>query len=165
MEVKKCTHCAVNLDVLKTKKQIIGRFDVVDLPKMDLFGLDAKVDTGAFTSAIHYHHAEVIVKDGKKVLHFTLLDPTHPEYNDKDFYFDTFTTREIKNSFGQSEERYIIETDITLFGKNYVTEFSLSDRGSLKFPILLGRKLLQKDFVVDVSKTNLSYKQKTNLTE
>ena len=35
---------------------------------MDLFGLSAKVDTGAFTSAIHFHHAEVIQKDGKECL-------------------------------------------------------------------------------------------------
>jgi hypothetical protein len=146
---------------LKNTKQTIGRFDTVDLPQMDLFGLSAKVDTGAFTSAIHFHHAEVIQKDGKEVLHFTLLDPSHPEYNDKDFYFEAFTSREIKNSFGQSEERYIIETEIVLFDKTYITEFSLSDRGSLKFPILLGRKLLKRKFVVDVARTNLSFKQKT----
>ena len=145
---------------MKKIKHIIGRSDLVDLPKMGLFQLAAKVDTGAFTSAIHYHHAEVILKEGKEVLHFTLLDPSHPEYNDKDFYFEEFTSREIKNSFGQSEERFIIETEIVLFGKVYITEFSLSDRGSLKFPILLGRKLLKKEFVVDVARTNLSYKLK-----
>jgi len=148
---------------LKKVKHTIGRFDTVDLPQMDLFGLSAKVDTGAFTCAIHFHHAEVIEKEGKKVLHFTLLDPSHAEYNDKDFYFEEFTTRQIKNSFGHSEERYVIETEIVLFGKVYVTEFSLSDRGSLKFPILLGRKLLRQDFVVDVARTNLSLKQKTKL--
>ena len=146
--------------ISKNAKRIIGRSDVVDLPGMHLFQLAAKVDTGAFTSAIHYHHAEVIEKDGKKVLHFTLLDPSHPEYNDKDFYFTEFTTRHIKNSFGQSEERFIIITELTIFGKTLSTEFSLSDRGSLKFPILLGRKLLKKGFVVDVSKRNLSFKKK-----
>ena len=146
---------------MKKTKRTIGRYDTVDLPKMGLFQLAAKIDTGAFTSAIHYHHAEVIEKEGKKLLHFTLLDPTHPEYNDKDFYFEDFTTREIKNSFGQSEERFVIETELVLFGESYPTEFSLSDRGSLKFPILLGRKLLNKGFVVDVARTNLSFKLKT----
>ncbi|GAA0893235.1 ATP-dependent zinc protease [Fulvivirga kasyanovii] len=142
------------------EKQIIGRYDKIDLPDLHLFELDAKIDTGAYSSAIHYHHAEVIEKDGKKVLHFTLLDPTHPDYNDKSFYFDKFEERNIKNSFGDSERRFVIKATITLFGKNYETDFSLSDRGSLKFPILLGRKLLQKGFVVDVAKSNLSYKLK-----
>lgn len=146
---------------MKSKEKIIiGRFDVVDLPLLELFGLNAKVDTGAYTSAIHYHHAEVIEKDGEEVLHFTLLDPSHPEYNDKSFYFPKFRTRVIKNSFGQSEERFIIETDIKIFGRVFTTEFSLSNRGNLKFPILLGRKLLNKGFVVDVARTNLSFKQK-----
>ncbi len=140
-------------------KKIIGRSDVIDLPQLELFNLSAKIDTGANTSAIHYHHAEVISQGGKKTLHFTLLDPTHPEYNDRSFYFSKFDKREIKNSFGQSEVRFIIETEVTLFGKNYLTEFSLSNRGNLKFPILLGRKLLRKNFVVDVSKKNLSFKQ------
>lgn len=142
------------------EKLVIGRYDKVDLPDLHLFELDAKVDTGAYTSAIHYHHAEIIEREGKKVLHFTLLDPTHPVYNDKSFYFDKFEERNIKNSFGDSERRFIIRTTITIFGKNYDTDFSLSDRGSLKFPILLGRKLLQKGFVVDVAKSNMSYKLK-----
>lgn len=148
---------------MKSKdKIIIGRFDVIDLPLLDLFQLNAKVDTGAYTSAIHYHHAEIINKDGVQVLHFTLLDPTHPEYNDKSFYFSKFRKRVIKNSFGQREERFVIETDIEIFGKVFTTEFSLSNRGNLKFPILLGRKLLNKGFIVDVSRTNLSFKQKTS---
>jgi hypothetical protein len=147
---------------LKSIKSIIGRSDYIDLPDMDLFQLKAKVDTGAYTSAIHYHHAEVVKKEGKELLHFTLLDPSHPEYNDKSFYFADFETREIKNSFGQSEERFIINAKVEIFGKRYLTEFSLSNRGNLKFPILLGRKLLRKNFIVDVSKKNMSFKQKQN---
>ena len=141
------------------KKEIIGRNEIVDLPVLELYGLRAKVDTGAYTSAIHYHHAEVVNWEGKKMLHFTLLDPSHPEYNDKSFYFEKYKTKIIKNSFGQSEERYIIKSVIRLFGKDIETEFSLSDRGSLKFPILLGRKLLNKHFIVDTSKKNLSLKK------
>ncbi|QSE99110.1 ATP-dependent zinc protease family protein [Fulvivirga lutea] len=140
------------------KKEIIGRNEIVDLPEMELFQLRAKVDTGAYTSAIHYHHAEVIKKDGEDVLHFTLLDPSHEEYNDKSFYFKQFKTKKIKNSFGQSEERYIIQATIRIFDKDIQTEFSLSDRGNLKFPLLLGRKLLNKHFIVDTSKKNLSLK-------
>jgi len=145
-----------------SKKDVIGRSDKVDLPELQLFDLDAKVDTGAYTSAIHYHHAEVIERNNVRTLHFTLLDPKHPNYNDKSFYFEDFDERTIKNSFGDSEKRYIIKTKIRLFGKEYVTELSLSDRGNLKFPILLGRKLLKKGFIVDVSRHNLSYDQKNS---
>lgn len=146
-------------------KILIGRIDKIDFPDLHLAEIDAKIDTGAYTSAIHYHHAEELVEKGKTILHFTLLDPTHPEYNGKNFYFQQYQKREIKNSFGETEERFIIATRVTLFGDTFMAEFSLSDRGNLKYPILLGRRLLQKRFVVDVSRKNLSHKQKTASNE
>ena len=36
-------------------------------------------------------------------------------------------------------------------------EFSLSNRGNLKFPVLLGRKILRNRFLIDVTKKDLSY--------
>lgn len=142
------------------EKLLIGRSDRIDFPDLHMSNVEAKIDTGAFTSAIHYHRAEELIKDGKPVLHFTLLDPDHPEFNGKNFYLKNYEKRQIKNSFGESEERFIIKTKIVLFGRTYLAEFSLSNRGNLKFPILLGRKLLEQGFVVDVSKKNLSYKKK-----
>lgn len=145
----------------KALKKTLGRVDKVDLPEMELFGIDAKIDTGAYTSAIHCHNInKKINKKGERVIHFNLLDPAHPAYNEKEYELKNFKTRKIKNSFGQSEKRFIIKTDIELFGKIYTTEFSLSDRGNLKYPILLGRKLLQGKFLVDVSRYDLSYKRK-----
>lgn len=138
----------------------IGRSDKIDLPKLQLFDVDAKVDTGAFTSAIHYNFAEVVERNGKKLLHFTLLDPSHPNFNNKEFFVEDFERRLIKNSFGDSEQRYVITTEIILFGKTWITEFSLSNRGNLKFPVLIGRKLLKKGFLVDVTRTDLSFKRK-----
>lgn len=142
------------------EKVIIGRSDRIDFPDLHMSNVEAKIDTGAFTSAIHYHRAEELEKNGKSYLHFTLLDPTHPEFNGKNFYLKDYKKRTIKNSFGESEERFIITTNIILFNKTFQAEFSLSNRGNLKFPILLGRKLLEKDFIVDVSKKNLSFKKK-----
>jgi hypothetical protein len=62
------------------------------------------------------------------------------------------------------QERYIIKSKIILFGKAYKAEFSLSDRSHMKNPILLGRKLLNGKFVVDVSEEDLSYQLKLNKT-
>jgi len=147
-----------------TTKTVIGRYDKIDLPEMNLLDIDAKIDTGADGSAIHCHHIEIVKQNGKKLLHFILLDPTHPNYDNNSFFFENYKQRSIKNSFGDSEKRFVIKTPIVIFGKETLTEFSLSYRGNLSFPILLGRKFLYRKFVVDVARSNLSYRRKMKST-
>ena len=76
------------------------------------------------------------------------------------FVFDKFEERDIRNSFGESERRFVITTTIVIFNETITAEFSLSNRGSLKFPVLIGRKILRDRFLIDVKKKNLSYKEK-----
>lgn len=135
---------------------ILGRYDRVDLPELGLYNIHAKVDTGAFTCSLHCHEAEII--NGR--LEFILLDEEHPEFTGMRFVFDQFEKRDIKNSFGEVERRFVIVTTIKIFNEDITAEFSLSDRGSLKFPILIGRKILRDRFLIDVTKKNLSYREK-----
>ncbi|MCI0750377.1 MAG: RimK/LysX family protein [Flammeovirgaceae bacterium] len=136
--------------------EILGRYDRVDLPELGVSNLHAKVDTGAFTSSLHCSRAQTV--DGK--LEFVLLDEEHPEFTGMKFVFRDYEIRDIKNSFGEVERRFLIKTQLVIFGETFETEFSLSNRGSLKFPILLGRKILRDRFLIDVKKKNLSYKKK-----
>lgn len=71
-----------------------------------------------------------------------------------------FKERTIKNSFGARESRFVIKTRIQLFGRKFKTEFTLSDRGKMTYPVLLGRRALYDRFIVDVTETDLSYKEK-----
>jgi len=138
---------------------ILGRYDRVDLPALKLVNIHAKVDTGAFTSSLHCHRAQVV--EGR--LEFILLDEEHPEFTGMKFVFDTFEERNIKNSFGEVERRFVITTTLRIFNEDIPTEFSLSNRGSLKFPILIGRKILRDRFLIDVKKKNLSFKEKRRM--
>lgn len=142
------------------RKRTIGRRDKADFPEFDLYDLGVKVDTGAYTSAIHCHHIEATRQDGQALIRFRLLDPSHPQYEAQVYATHDFEERLIKNSFGKSERRYVIQTRIVLFGKAYPISLSLSERGEMKYPVLLGRKLLQGRFVVDVAKYDLSFKKK-----
>lgn len=142
------------------KKITIGRKDKVNLPKLGLRDIDIKMDTGAYTSAIHCRKIEIVKKGKKEVLVFTLLDPTHQQYNNREFTAEDFSEKRIKNSFGHSEKRFVIQTSIMLFGKKHMIELSLSERGEMKFPILIGRRFLMGKFIVDPSKYDLSYKRR-----
>ena len=137
----------------------IGKKDHIDLPEWDMFGIEAKVDTGAYGCALHCHHVEIVHQEGKEVLRFKLLDPEHPEYDDRYIYTHEFSRKRVKNSGGQVEHRYSVKTSVRLFNKKYRTEFSLTDRQQMRYPVLIGRKFLNKRFLVDVSLQDLSYQQ------
>ncbi len=146
---------------VKKKKKLIGRRELIDFPALELFEIEAKIDTGAFTSAIHCTAIrEATLPDGRPVIRFNLLDPTHPLYHQKIFEFDQFTQRDIKSSFGEVQERYIIRTQMQLFDKIIEADFSLSDRSDMKYPVLIGRAAIRKNFIVDVAHKNLSAKAK-----
>ncbi|MEQ9414575.1 MAG: RimK/LysX family protein [Cyclobacteriaceae bacterium] len=136
---------------------ILGRSDRVDLPGLGLTDIHAKIDTGAYTSSLHCSSAKLV--DGKLV--FVLLDEEHPEFTGMKFTFDEYDQREIKNSFGQAELRFIIKTTVRIHGRTFKTQFSLSDRDNLKFPILLGRRVLKNRFLIDVSKQDVSFNSKS----
>lgn len=136
--------------------QILGRSDRVDLPELGLENIYAKIDTGAYTSSLHCSSAQIV--NGQ--LEFVLLDEEHPEFTGMKFKMNKFTQREVKNSFGEAELRYIIRTTIKLFNRKIRAEFSLSDREKLRFPVLLGRKILRNRFLIDVTRKDLYYHTK-----
>lgn len=141
-------------------KITIGKKDKADFPELNLFDIDIKVDTGAYTSSIHCHKIKELVEDGVKYIEFQLLDPSHKDYNHKKFKVKFYKEKKIKSSNGKGQKRYIIKTKIFIFNKTFTLELSLSERSEMRFPVLIGRKLLNKKFIVDTSLSNLSYNAK-----
>lgn len=139
---------------------IIGRIDKADFPELNLRNIKIKIDTGAYTSTIHSHDIKEVEEDGEKHLEFELLDPSHTKYRNTIFKVKNYKTKAIKSSFGDTEQRFIIKTKILIFDKEYPIELSLSERSDMKFPILIGRKFLNKRFIVNTSLKNISFKLK-----
>ena len=131
-------------------KQIIGKKETVDFPDLGIVGIDAKIDTGAYSNTLHCHDIQV----KEKMLCFKVLDPTHPVFSRKEHYFSNFSRKKIKNSFGEVEERYMIKTKIKIAGRVIKSIISLTDRATMRYPVLIGRRLLRNKFVVDVSLKN-----------
>lgn len=144
----------------KSTKKTIGRKDKLDFPRLKLEEIDVKIDTGAYSSSIHCRDIKLDKRNGKEAITFVLLDPTHPKYHGKRFSSTTFKEKYVKSSNGVSEKRFVITSNVIIFGEKYKIELSLTERGEMKFPILIGRKLLMGNFIVDASKTDLSFKLK-----
>ncbi len=137
---------------------IIGRKDIADFQKLDLFGIEVKIDSGAYTSSFHCHKIERIKKKNDDWVKCNFLDPEHEMYHEKEFCFPIRKIRRVKSSNGMVEERYSIMTEITIFTTTFPIELTLTERQDMKHPVLLGRKFLSKKFIIDTSKKNLSLK-------
>ena len=133
-------------------KQIIGRKERITLEEWGLKNITAKIDTGAYTSAIHCEYTQVKKLGGKEILEFIVLSP----YKHQLISTEHFSQKKVKNSFGHVEIRYKVTTKIRIFGQDYDAEFTLSERSKMKNPILLGRKVLKGRFLIDVDKVHLS---------
>jgi len=150
------------MSIKKKKKQLrtIGRVDKADFPLLKLFNIEVKVDTGAYTAAIHCDHIEERTDGGEAYIQFKIAIPDENSTKIMQLSAYNYTLKNIKSSNGADEKRYVIESSIILFGKTYPINLSLTNRSNMRYPILLGRQLLKKRFAVDVSRKNLSYKRK-----
>jgi hypothetical protein len=136
-------------------KQIIGKSDRVDFPAFGLENIQARIDTGAASSSIRASYIKENQTPEGTVLSFCLLGDRKHRHSTANY-----TLKKVKSSNGQVQERYVVKLDIVLFGKKHKTDFTLARRKEMKFPILLGRKLLRNRFIVDVSKQDLSFELK-----
>jgi hypothetical protein len=133
---------------MKNNQDIIGRATAIDLPELGLAGVPAKIDTGADSSSIWVHEVTETA-DGLRVVFF---GPTSPFYNGKAVVFNTYTLTRVANSFGKKELRFKVKLRIRVEGRLIRATFTLSNRASQTYPILLGRRLLKGKFLVDVTR-------------
>lgn len=135
-------------------KQIIGRIENIEFPNWSIDQLDAKVDTGAYTSSLHCHKISVVTKEDGDYVHFSLFDPKHPSYRKRVFESRLEKVRKVKSSNGEVQSRYTIKETCRFGGKKRTIELTLTDRSKMKYDLLLGRKFLS-NYLVDVSKKYL----------
>lgn len=112
----------------------------------------AKVDTGADSSSIW---ASNIAINAKNQLEFCLFGPESPFYTGEKLVFDDYKVQRVRSSTGQVTVRYRVSLPIVAVGKRIKASFTLYDRSSNNFPILIGRKTLKNRFLVDVAHTEI----------
>lgn len=128
------------------RKKLIGRAERVDFPELELYKVPARVDTGAKTSALWA--TNIIVQDG--ILTATLFGKDSEFYSGQPVTFETFETTVVSTSSGEIQERYKIRLLVKIKGKKIRAWFTLADRSTQVYPVLIGRNVLLGKFVVDV---------------
>jgi ribosomal protein S6--L-glutamate ligase len=138
-----------------SQKTIIGRQEFCDIPEAGLYGIRARIDTGAKTTALHAYNIE-LSKDGETGQEFITFN-THPENRRRKdgpiITLPIIDRRHVISSNGIKEERFIVRTTICLGNTCFETDMTLTSRHKMSFPILIGRNsLITGKFVVDVAK-------------
>ena len=143
-----------------SQKEIIGRAESMDFVDYGILNIPAKTDTGAYRSSVH---ASSITLNDDNTLSFSLLEG-HPACTQDIERITTarFSKITVTNSFGNSEERYEVKLRVRLGSKTLLASFSLADRKNNVYPILIGRRLLNHDFLVDPAKTGINKRKLKN---
>jgi hypothetical protein len=140
------------------EKHIIGRKDIVSFPSFNIEHVPVKIDSGAYSSSMHCSSIRLVLENGRELLEVVFLDAGTPGFTGEKMRFENFHRKVVKSSNGVAQERFFIKGTIRLFGESMETLFSLTERTGLRNPILLGRRLLNKRFLINTSLTNCSFK-------
>lgn len=138
---------------------MIGWREWISLPDLGMTQIKAKIDTGARTSALHAFSIKPFKDGTKDRIRFDM----HPYQKDNERIItceaDVVDLRWISDSGGHLEERYIINTPITLGGMTWPIEVSLTERDTMLFRMLLGRRALRKRFIINPGRSFITTKK------
>lgn len=126
---------------------VIGRAENVAFPEIHEEVIDARIDTGAATSSIFGTATEV---NGRLEVHF--LAGTSATAHRALHYFDEFKQVTVASSNGDRQRRYKVKVLVVLNKRRIRAWFTIADRSTQAYPVLIGRNVLTNKFVVDVSR-------------
>ena len=145
--------------------KILGWREWISLPELGIDQIKAKIDTGARTSALHAFDVQLIEVSGEKVVKFNI----HPMQRDMDTVIECqaplLDEREVRDSGGHSELRYVIETQIAIGTSIHTAEVTLTNRDSMGFRMLIGRTTMNGHYLVDPGQSYLMGKRKKRKTK
>lgn len=130
-------------------RTVFGAFECVSFPSLKIGDTIAKIDTGAYSGALHCSQIKLTINksEGYKLLKFTPINDNMEEIQTKDFF-----VKYVKASNGHSMRRYLIDTDIVINDKRYNIRIGLAKRDGMDKQVLIGRQFLQRNAIlVDVN--------------
>ncbi len=138
----------------------IGWRERVGLPDLGIKWIKAKIDTGARTSALSAIAVEEFEQNGQAMVRFEVVT-RHNKRSPEITYTciaPVIDSRDITNSGGHREHRIVIRTRLQIGLTSALVEITLTNRGSMKFPMLVGRSAIKSRYLVHPGRSYLAGK-------
>ena len=125
----------------------LGRAEKVKLPGIHDGFVPARIDSGATVSSIWASSIE----ETERGLEFYLFGENSPYYTGDKQVITDYSTHIVSSSMGQLQTRYRVKLSVVLKSRRMLASFTLADRSTQAYPILIGRNILRNKFIVDVA--------------
>ncbi|MEX6634645.1 ATP-dependent zinc protease family protein [Hyphococcus lacteus] len=133
----------------KRVRTLIGWREWVDLPDLEVHHVNAKIDTGAKSSAIHAFKIKEVLIEGVPHVEFYLHPVQRRKRPEVLCCVPIAGRRIIRSSNGQEEERYVVETHLKMGEATLKIDLTLTNRDAMGFRLLIGRDALRRKFMID----------------
>ena len=137
-------------------KMYLGEDEYIYIKEADAT-FDARIDTGAAVSSISAKNITEFERNGKRWYRFTI------EANDQSFEVEApyVRTSQIRQSSKNTlTERIVVSLNLKIGSFSTKSEFTLTDRTHMQYPLLIGRTLIQDIAVVDVARDHIQGRNK-----
>ena len=137
-------------------KMYLGEDEYIYIKEADAT-FDARIDTGAAVSSISAKNITEFERNGKRWYRFTI------EANDQSFEVEApyVRTSQIRQSSKNTlTERVVVSLNLKIGSFSTKSEFTLTDRTHMQYPLLIGRTLIQDIAVVDVARDHIQGRNK-----
>ncbi len=134
---------------------VIGWREWVALPEFGVEEMKVKVDTGADNSALHAFDVERFERDGEDWVSFVIHPRQRSRKPSVSCEAKVVKERKVKNPGGRNELRPVVRTSIVVAGRTISGLISLTTRDEMSFRMLLGRRTIRKQFMVDPGRSYL----------
>lgn len=144
----------------KNERIIAGWLEMVVLHPWQV-KLKAKLDSGAKTSSIHAENLEYFERDNKTWVRFDLPKGRRKKAVQQTIEVPLLREVKIKRHNLPPVSRPAVKMSFCIDSRFYTAQFTLADRGNFNYPVLLGRRFLKDNFLIDPAATFMHRDEET----
>lgn len=126
----------------------VGWREWVALPELGIRAIEAKVDTGARSSALRVFRLETYRTEGRPMARFSVYPHRQSTADARRCEARITGHRIVSDSSGDRERRWVVRTRVRLGLRSWPINVTLSRRGGTTFRMLLGRSAMRRRLVV-----------------